>query len=1129
MVKKIIVITFYVIFVQSFLYSQPTTQTKDLLDLTKTVPPPPTAAQLGLYGQCPVSLYVGRPEIHIPLYGIDLDNYNFPIELNYNATGNKVADVSSWIGLGWSLNAGGIITRTIRGVRDEIVYNGYTSTAGQYLNDSLLYLPITQQNYWKFDALMDISSGLIDGQPDQYYFNFGKYCGSFIFDQNKQIHQSPNNRQVIISCQRAGITENGHPDTIISFQITTEDGAQYLFGNKFKDKTYFEKFNIRSQPIIPFENPNIGNPGYPATMYTGRQAEQYKLDEYINSWYLYQIILPNLLDTIKFKYESDSICNYSNWNDRYFYDYPDSQYSGEQYWNEIIRSWSIYYNVVERLTEINWRGGKLSFIKNPVERKDVDKDTNAARSSGYALGKIEIYNNKMEKLKDINFSTSYFRSNNAYNNEPKDCPGFYRRLKLDSITIGIDKYEFTYDLQEMPGRFSHLTDFWDYYKNFNCCNSNQCCFNSNYSCWLKTSNPKIYCYPHDTANPVYPGIYSIYPRRHYYDTVYVLDGADRYPDSIYTQANILKSIKYPTGGTDSFEYELNSFIIDSTERKAGGLRIKRILTYDGFSHKNDIIKKYEYSLFNDSTKTSGQFFSIPECAQYNVYAYDRAATGKTHSERWNRLTTRFSLSQSSLNGTKGNQIGYSNVTVQTVGNKTTSQKNGKIQYTFLVSGQYGVNHDLCGKCNYDIDCIYYKTNKNITVLDELVNNYPGAGPYNLKDIDNFPFLLNPNMDYYNGLLSNETKMNQNGDTVSSILYQYCFDTLLTKTYEIKAAYYNAIEQAFRIIQCDENESCINSFSALYHLYDIRWGINYSISNNICLTKKTEKNYSLNDPLKKTTTITEYQYNKLLQLHKILFTNSDGTTISTTYKYPSDYSSTSSTYDDYARGIIKMKTVNCINRPIETFKSVTNNSNESVTEGELNFFKVDNNDRFYLFKKQILETNSGLSSFSPSRISNSGDFLFNNYYSDKYFFDLYDTYQNIEQTHKKDDNNISYFWDPNSLYPIIKGENIIYSDLSSAVNSSTNNLAALINQIGDMLTDNQKYAWRVFNTTLRLQYNVRNSFLTTFTYKPLVGTTSITDPNGISTYYEYDNYGRLIIIRDNDNNIVKQFDYHYSQQ
>jgi len=51
-------------------------------------------------------------------------------------------------------------------------------------------------------------------------------------------------------------------------------------------------------------------------------------------------------------------------------------------------------------------------------------------------------------------------------------------------------------------------------------------------------------------------------------------------------------------------------------------------------------------------------------------------------------------------------------------------------------------------------------------------------------------------------------------------------------------------------------------------------------------------------------------------------------------------------------------------------------------------------------------------------------------------------------------------------------------------------------------------------------------VTTFTFKPLIGMTSQTDPNGKTTYYMYDSYGRLSYIKDHEGNVLKKYCYNY---
>lgn len=57
----------------------------------------------------------------------------------------------------------------------------------------------------------------------------------------------------------------------------------------------------------------------------------------------------------------------------------------------------------------------------------------------------------------------------------------------------------------------------------------------------------------------------------------------------------------------------------------------------------------------------------------------------------------------------------------------------------------------------------------------------------------------------------------------------------------------------------------------------------------------------------------------------------------------------------------------------------------------------------------------------------------------------------------------------------------------------------------------------------------DALMTTDTYDPLLGKTSETDADNITTYYEYDEFGRVKRIKDQYGSIVKQYVYHYKGQ
>jgi YD repeat-containing protein len=55
-------------------------------------------------------------------------------------------------------------------------------------------------------------------------------------------------------------------------------------------------------------------------------------------------------------------------------------------------------------------------------------------------------------------------------------------------------------------------------------------------------------------------------------------------------------------------------------------------------------------------------------------------------------------------------------------------------------------------------------------------------------------------------------------------------------------------------------------------------------------------------------------------------------------------------------------------------------------------------------------------------------------------------------------------------------------------------------------------------------------MSTFAYDPLTWqVTSITDANNITIYYEYDDAGRLIAVKDQDKKVIKSHTYHYDRE
>nr|WP_199083180.1 hypothetical protein [Pedobacter sp. ASV19] len=173
-------------------------------DLSPSIPSP-TAASLGVYGEMPVSYFTGIPSISLPLYEIKGNKLNLPITLNYYASGLRPEVHPSWVGNGWSLSAGGVITRKPNGMFDEhntpavgklgyyfnygnLNNSNWANNAG--LNQAKVYLRQDQGN-----QIYDI-----DAEPDEFDFNFLGFSGKFFLDQTGNWQVQSDKKLKVVFC-----------------------------------------------------------------------------------------------------------------------------------------------------------------------------------------------------------------------------------------------------------------------------------------------------------------------------------------------------------------------------------------------------------------------------------------------------------------------------------------------------------------------------------------------------------------------------------------------------------------------------------------------------------------------------------------------------------------------------------------------------------------------------------------------------------------------------------------------------------------------------------------------------------------------------------------------------------------
>ncbi len=191
------------------------------------IPPSPNVASYSKYGDIPINLSTGQLGIRIPLYSLKEGNVTWPVSLNYSYTGYRPAEEAGWVGRGWSLS-GGSISRTVRGLRDEELNDGflYTYPTVKNIVEDQVNNPANQA------FLKDVASGSKDAEPDLFTFSFGKYSGKFCFGSDGLLHVSSDQPLKItyeVSSQPLDASFSLVGRSITQWVITTEDGVQYVF------------------------------------------------------------------------------------------------------------------------------------------------------------------------------------------------------------------------------------------------------------------------------------------------------------------------------------------------------------------------------------------------------------------------------------------------------------------------------------------------------------------------------------------------------------------------------------------------------------------------------------------------------------------------------------------------------------------------------------------------------------------------------------------------------------------------------------------------------------------------------------------------------------------------------------
>lgn len=368
----------------SLLFLQVRGQAKNPVNL---LPPSPDAASLGKYGTYPVTLSSGLINIDIPIYTIDLPLIKIPISISYHPSGIKVDEIASSVGLGWALNAGGVISREVKGQPD---YTLSPPPSLYYRNADEVYR--VQENGVKGGILQKAYENELnstyDNETDVYSYNFGGLTGSFRFDTDGNIIQTPLSNSKIENLPSSGrfgyFRITAADGTIYTFR-DSEEGMQALSQDRHTTSWYISSIETIDGQVISFEY------GVDTTPYT---------DYYLNT--------------------SINVAN----------EQPVSSYLDLRL--NATESYS-YMDKTLYLKSIQYSGGKVVFT-NTLDRQDRRK----SRLSG-----IEIYNNKQKLIKSFALEHSYF--------EKSSCKRLKldKVIIQDGVKARLGSYEFGYNTKQL--------------------------------------------------------------------------------------------------------------------------------------------------------------------------------------------------------------------------------------------------------------------------------------------------------------------------------------------------------------------------------------------------------------------------------------------------------------------------------------------------------------------------------------------------------------------------------------------------------------------------------------------------------------------------------------------------------
>lgn len=1147
-------------------------------ELPKIIPPSPDAQAMANYAYFPPATSNGAISTSVPIYTIKSGDITYPISLNYHHSGIKVAQDASWVGLGHALQGIGIITRVINGKEDDFHSTGYYFVDQSNIPDEFAWKTSNFEPFCSppdpvYISLWNTLRNTYDNydtEADIFYYNFNGKTGTFYFNK-----KTTNATYAVPIIQSASPLDIKYYYDQERWEITDELGFKYTFGTQ--------------EITMPCNQQTSGATGshwnHNAVVPTGSDTVK------TSSWYLDKIESP-LKNEINFLYDTETQATKSSLQLSENHSYTISTASGLPGGFSfsppppplgVKYNYNAFLTVTENvyLKKILFKNGYIDFQTSP--RNDLETyqgygldwiTLGAQTSPAQKLDRITVRNNNDSKILDCQFNYSNFQGSSF-------------KLRLDSLVFNNiynnpeEKYYFDYYNDTLPPVTSNAIDHWGYYNG----NENIKRWSSDVNASLNafgTRLPSTSFFNYDqqmSTTEFYGKSREADPDKAIYGSlksiIYPISGkktfiyeSNTYVDQVNTTSDFHEEVRV-SSDIDGFTTKQISFTLNET---------------------TDVAIEYS-SLFKINTSRLTLSNNNEECFTFPETTFARINDGSSNIQYFTSNSYDFSVDDSHCEpGGSSIIAGYWNMTniknitlpagsytaiVETLNfGNNESIKETKLEISYSYGLQAGVdqqfngggirikeivnntgNEEIRKQYNYDIDGVssgklmspiqyYYPRFQGLLLYDGTtgnassgtvcsfgkifvnINQYTAnsSGIYNLgaspsgngvsygkvtevtvSDTDSFStdfwYNVSTNVHRYpnipatystrNGSLEKVEHRNNNGVVVKRDTYSYAY----TKLGEV---------ESLKIIPSVSGYPLTSTGVFEWYQYNSEW---------LRLNEKTEELFDVNGQNPIVTTSNYFYENPThLQMTRSTTTQSNGDVLTSKNFFPDDVLNmgtlagnilSPNEFSEVQR--LKKNNLHRIATPIQT-ENYVNDNLKSIQRTNYKYWFNS------LSQPETIETLKGTYNSSSNSLDN------------RIQIHAYDTDGNIVEVSKKDGAHIVYLWGYNKSLPIAKVENANYSQVSSYVS----NIESMSNLDDDTCLDSGTCDEKNLRTALADLRNISGAMVTTYTYDPLIGITSVTDPKGYTMYYEYDDFNRLEHVKDVNGNILSKNEYKYKQ-